>query len=298
MRAECFNTDPALVWNTAVEDSAAKPSDAQYSADLGIQAAEQFESLSQQTMLAAACPERPARMQTPVQQAAKSTRQILQQVKPRSSATTAGQQIRHSCKMNQERQRQSVTASTSRPCPRHRLTASLPSGNAAVLPSSGAETCKADSLLQLQPDRWQSALAHQPAAPARSLRVQTVDKMTFQSHSHVAQPPTRLANIHQAAAVNKTSMTRPAKVTQGQPRGQKRSRVAVSEQALGRSISPEDPDTPDLEEAPPQAFHKNKKHKRMAVSSFRIGDIVWIKYGEYPWWPAQVRTCFGSCHTW
>jgi hypothetical protein len=75
-------------------------------------------------------------------------------------------------------------------------------------------------------------------------------------------------------------------------RGKKRHRAEHSLTEQQQEETPvEDPDTPDLEEVPPQAFKRRKKEQRdgsMEGGQVKIGDVVWAKCGNHPWWPAQV----------
>ncbi len=121
-------------------------------------------------------------------------------------------------------------------------------------------------------------------------------KPNIHSHSQLLQPVGPIPAQASAAAPTCMLTSRTDDSKSGLARGKKRHRAehSLSQQQQQQQVEEtpvEDPDTPDLEEVPPQAFKRRKKEQRdgsMDGGKVKIGDVVWAKCGNYPWWPAQV----------
>ena len=263
------------MWGSNCGDAGAENVCAEYSADLGIFAAEQFAAVYRQSRVA--CSERLFKPQT---RAKPSAEKHLQQAVQPQAALTAAAQASSAIQQSESHDRQSnghVPASASVPVP-----------GASSRPSLVSATSSTSFIpkLQLQPQIDVAASSQPP-------RVRIIMKPNTHGHSQVLQPVGRTPAQASAAAPICTLTTKMDNSKSGLARGKKRHRAehSLTEQQQVEETPLEDPDTPDLEELPPQAFKRRKKEQRdLSIEGGRvkIGDVVWAKCGNHPWWPAQV----------
>jgi len=265
------------VWGSNCGDAGAKSVCAEYSADLGIFAAEEFAAVYRQSRVA--CSERLFKPETRAKQSADREEHLQQAVQPQA-ASNAAAEASSAIQQSESHDRQSndhVPASASVP---------VPSASGRPLLVSATSRTNFIPKLQLQPE------IHVAASP-QPPRVRIIMKPNTHGHSQSLQPVGRTPAQASAAAPTCTLTTKTDDSKSGLARGKKRHRAehSLTEQQQVEETPVEDPDTPDLEELPPQAFKRCKKEQRdwsMEGGKVKMGDVVWAKCGNHPWWPAQV----------
>jgi len=265
------------VWGSNSGDAGAKSICAEYSADLGIFAAEQFAAVYRQSRVA--CSERLFKPETSPKQFAVREGHV-QQALQTQAASKAAAEASSAIQQSESHDRQSnghVPASASVP---------VPSASSRPLLVPATSRTNFIPKLQLQPIVHAAVLPQPP-------RVRIIMKPNIHSHSQSLQPVGRSPAQASAAAPTCPATTRTDDSKSGLARGKKRHRAehGLTEQQQVEETPVEDPDTPDLEELPPQAFKRHKKEQRdcsMEGGKVKTGDVVWAKCGNHPWWPAQV----------
>ncbi|DBA72864.1 TPA: Histone-lysine N-methyltransferase NSD3 [Trebouxia sp. C0005] len=270
--------DPSTVWGSNCGDASAKSACAEYSADLGIFAAEQFAAVYRQSRVA--CSERLFRPETRrAKQSADREEHVQQAVQPQA-ASNAAAEASSAIQQSESHDRQSTGHVPASASVSVHSASSRPSLVSATSPTNFSPK------LQLQPDTHVAASLQPP-------RVRIIVKPNIHGDSQLLQPVGRTPAQASAAAPTCTVTTKMGNSKSGSARGKKRNRVehSLTEQKQAEELPVEDPDTPDLEELPPQAFKRPRKEQRgwsMEGSKVKIGDVVWAKCGNHPWWPAQV----------
>ena len=273
----CY-ADPSTVWGSNCGDTGAKNVRAEYSAELGIFAAEQFAAVYRQSRVA--CSERLFKPEIWAQQFAVREEHVQQAVQPQAAANAAAE-ASTAIQQSESHDRQS---NGHLPAP-----ANLPVPSASGRPSLVSATSHTNFTPKMQPQPEVHV-----AASSQLPRVRIIMKPNTQGHSQSLQPMGHTSAQASAAAPTCPVTTRTDDSKSGLARGKKchRAEHSLSQQQQQVEEAPvEDPDTPDLEELPPQAFKRRKKEQRdwsMEGGKVKIGDVVWAKCGNHPWWPAQV----------
>ncbi len=266
------------MWGSNCGDAGTKSACAEYSADLGIFAAEKFAAVYRQSK--PACSERLFKPETRVKQFAVRGEHVQQALQPQAASNGAAE-ASSAIQQSESHDRQShghVPAS-----------ANLFVHSASGRPSIISATSRTNFVpkLQLQPEKTHAAASPQPPS------VHIIVNPNTYGHSQSLQPVGRMPAQASAAAPTCTVTTKTDDSKSGLARGKKRHRAehSLPEQEQVDEIPSEDPDTPDLEELPPQAFKRCKKERRdqgVQGGKVKMGDVVWAKCGNHPWWPAQV----------
>ncbi|DBA95853.1 TPA: hypothetical protein ACH3X1_001399 [Trebouxia sp. C0004] len=273
--------DSSTVWRSNCGDAGAKSADAEYSADLGIFAAEQFAAVYRQSRLA--CSERLFKHETRAKQSAVREEDVQQALQPQA-ASNAAAEASSPIQQSGSHDRQSdghVPASAI-------VSANNTSGTPSIV--SAASRTNSVPKMQLQPE------IHTPASP-QPPSVHIILKPNTNGHSQSLQPVGRMPAQASTAVPTCTVTIKSDDSKSGLVRGKKRHRTehSLPQQEQVEELPVEDPDTPDLEESPPQAFKRRKKEQRewsMEGSRVKMGDVVWAKPdpGQLP----ALREAYGS----
>lgn len=261
---------------------------------MGIWAAEQFETFFQQpgvqqTRLV---------VQAPVIKSANAAHEQLQHLpQPKTSASGELHRLKNISKADGKPKGQyrdkGIETQPSR-------SVEVTGRHAAVLASSGPASYRPRSVHAAQQGTMQLKRSH-PAVSAAPNRLTMINDKKHKQRDMTEprmQPAegvlaAQFARTDAAAAAVSTRMTGMLDSSKlGPPRVQKRSWETFSQQALEKATSPEDPDTPDAQESPPQVFKRCRQDQETSgqnvEAGMRVGAVVWAKLGKHPYWPAKV----------